>query len=522
MAREEFHESPGWTTQMTDRRRAGISGMVAVAVALGAGELLAGVFRGVPSPLAAIGSQVVLRVPPAIEDLAIGLFGTADKAALAVGTVIIALIIGYATGIAASRRRVIGVAVFVAFGLFGVAAGLAEPLTTWWAVVAAGLITAASGILTLGILLDEAKRPAVPTDGMPADRDRRRFIGLTAAGFAGAAVVGAVGRTLLARLPETDGAISVGGTTIPTTSLVAAGHDLDLPGLTPIVVPNRDFYRIDTALVVPRIDPARWDLRLTGMVGEEATLTYDDLLAMDHVDRYVTIACVSNEVGGDLVGNALWTGPLLADVLERLDIDPRATQLVGRSVDGWTAGFPTELAFDDREAMIAVAMNGEPLPRRHGYPARLIVPGLYGYVSATKWLTEIEFVPWDAFLGYWIPRGWAKEGPIKLQSRIDVPGSGERVGGPDTTVAGVAWAPTVGISAVEVRVDDGPWDAARLSEPLSEAAWVQWVTRVDLAPGPHSLWVRAIDGDGRVQTSRRAPPRPDGASGHHRVDVVAA
>jgi DMSO/TMAO reductase YedYZ molybdopterin-dependent catalytic subunit len=505
---------------MTDRRRAGLSGMVAVAVALGVGELLAGLFSGVPSPLAAIGSQVVLRVPPAIEDLAIGLFGTADKAALAVGTVIVALVIGYGTGIASARRRVVGVAVFAVFGLLGIAAGLAEPLTTWWAVLAAGLVGAASGIASLGILLDEAERSDLPTDGMPTDRRRRRFIGLAAAGFAGAAVVGAVGRTLLARLPEADG--SVGGTTIPTPDLVASGHDLDVPGLTPIVVPNADFYRIDTALVVPRIDPAGWDLRITGMVGEEATLTYDDLLAMDHVDRYVTIACVSNEVGDNLVGNALWTGPLLADVLERVDIDPAATQLVGRSVDGWTAGFPTELAFDEREAMIAVAMNGEPLPRRHGYPARLIVPGLYGYVSATKWLTEIEFVPWDAFLGYWIPRGWAKEGPIKLQSRIDVPRSGDTVAGPGTAVAGVAWAPTVGISGVELRVDDGPWHQARLSEPLSEAAWVQWVTAVDLTPGPHSLSVRAIDGDGRVQTAEQAPPRPDGATGHHRVDVVAA
>jgi DMSO/TMAO reductase YedYZ molybdopterin-dependent catalytic subunit len=507
---------------MSDRRRAGLAGMVAVAVALGVGELLAGVFAGVPSPLAAVGSQVVHRVPPAVEDLAIGLFGTADKAALAIGTVIVALAIGHVTGVAALSRRGVGVAVFAGFGALGVATGLAEPLTTWWAVVVAGFVAAGAGVATLGLLLDEAGRVAEPTDGMAVDRQRRRFLGLTAAGLAGAAAAGAVGRTLLARLPVTEPDFPVTVTTIADRDLAAAGNDLDIPGLSPIVVPNSDFFRIDTALVVPRIEPAAWELRLTGMVDREATITYDDLLAMDHIDRYVTIACVSNEVGGDLVGNALWTGPRLADVLERVGVDPGATQLVGRSVDGWTAGFPTGLAFDEREAMIAIAMNGEALPRRHGYPARLIVPGLYGYVSATKWLTEIEFTTWEGFDAYWVPRGWAKEGPIKLQSRIDVPRRGARVRGPGTAVAGVAWAPTVGISAVEVGVDDGPWHAARLSEPLSEAAWVQWAATIDLAPGPHTLRVRAVDGSGRVQTADRAPVRPDGATGHHRVEVVAA
>jgi DMSO/TMAO reductase YedYZ molybdopterin-dependent catalytic subunit len=255
------------------------------------------------------------------------------------------------------------------------------------------------------------------------------------------------------------------------------------------------------------------------MVDRELSLSMDDLLGMDLHERYVTIACVSNTIGGDLVGNAKWTGVKLTDVLDRAGVDPAASQIVPRSVDGWTAGFPTAAAFDGREPLIVVGMNDEMLPPDHGFPARLIVPGLYGYVSATKWLEEIELTTWEAFDAYWIPRGWSKTGPIKTQSRIDTPSSGGRVE-PTFVVAGVAWSPQHGIEGVEVRVDSGSWQQAEMSVPLDDTAWVQWQAALEAGAGSHEIEVRATDGTGQPQTEQRTAPRPDGASGYHRIRVT--
>jgi DMSO/TMAO reductase YedYZ molybdopterin-dependent catalytic subunit len=223
-------------------------------------------------------------------------------------------------------------------------------------------------------------------------------------------------------------------------------------------------------------------------------------------------------VGGDLVGNARWLGVPLRTLLERAGVRPGGTQLLGRSVDGFTAGFPTETALRLEHAMVAVGMNGEPLPTDHGFPARIVVPGLFGYVSATKWLSEIELTG-SSVEGYWIPRGWAKEGPVLTQSRIDVPARDSTVAAGPQVVAGVAWAPTRGIRAVEVRVDDGPWQPAELAEPLGDECWRQWQYRWTAEPGEHRLSVRATDGDGEVQTEQRAPVAPSGATGYHRRDV---
>ena len=239
-------------------------------------------------------------------------------------------------------------------------------------------------------------------------------------------------------------------------------------------------------------------------------------------EHYVTIACVSNEVGGNLVGNAKWTGVRLVELLEEAGVRPDAEQLVGRSVDGWTAGFPVELAFDGREPLLAIGMNGEPLPPRHGFPARLIVPGLYGYVSATKWIEEIELTTWDGFDGYWIPRGWSKEAPIKTQSRIDHPRDGQRVAADPLVVAGVAWAPTKGVARVEVKLDDGEWVNCELTSPLSGKAWVQWKAELSAGSGSHRLQVRATDGSGETQTSRIQRPAPNGATGYHQIDFEVA
>jgi DMSO/TMAO reductase YedYZ molybdopterin-dependent catalytic subunit len=500
------------------KRRNGLSGVVAAGFAVGVGELIAGLFRGVPSPLAAIGGVVVDSSPSFVKDFAIEVFGTADKTALAVGTTAIALVIGWYMGIQAARRSWIGPIVLGTFGLLGMLTSLGEPFAVPAQVVGATGVAVAGGWLLLDRLLAAAAHVPEPTDGLAEDASRRRFLGLVAGGSAAAIVGGTVGRRLLGRIPEVPEAASLA----PARDVTAGLDAFDVPGLTPVVVPNDEFYRIDTALVVPVVDERDWTLRVFGDVEQEVTLGYEDLLGMEIVEDYVTIACVSNQVGGDLVGNALWSGVRLRDVLEMAGPSLEGTQLVGRSVDGFTAGFPTELAFDGREPLIALGMNGEPLPRRHGYPARLIVPGLYGYVSATKWLSEIEITGWDEFDGYWIPRGWAKEAPIKTQSRIDVPaGNGSVAAGP-TVVAGVAWAPLRGVEGVEVRVDEGPWITAEVTDPASDRAWVQWRTTIDLAAGERLLEVRATDGSGDPQTDVRRPPRPDGATGYHRVRVRVA
>jgi DMSO/TMAO reductase YedYZ molybdopterin-dependent catalytic subunit len=278
------------------------------------------------------------------------------------------------------------------------------------------------------------------------------------------------------------------------------------------VVPNDDFYRIDTALLLPQVDPSGWSLEVTGLVERPFRLDYDELLALPQLEAYVTLACVSNEVGGELVGNALWQGVPLRDLLARARPRREATQVLGRSVDGFTAGFPIEAAYDVEAAMVAIAMNGEPLPVSHGFPARIVVPGLYGYVSATKWLAKIELTRFDEVDGYWIPRGWAKEGPIKTQSRIDVARPG--------VIAGVAWAPTRGIERVEVRVDDGPWREATLATALDLDSWRQWRLPWRPEPGTHEIAVRATDGTGATQPEERTDVAPDGATGWHTVGVT--
>jgi len=326
-----------------------------------------------------------------------------------------------------------------------------------------------------------------------------------------------VGRALLERqrTPTTAAALP------PPKSIPAlpTGADLSIPGLTPIVMPNDKFYRIDTALIPPNVDVTTWKLKVTGMVDHPVELTYDELIQLPIIEQYVTIACVSNYVGGDLVGNTAWRGVPLRTVLGMADVQAGATQLVGRSIDGFTVGMPTSWVMDEaRVPMIAIGMNGKPLPREHGYPARLIVPGLYGYVSATKWLTELQLTTLEAFDAYWVPLGWAKEAPILTQSRIDVPQSGANLKVGRVTVAGVAWAPDRGVTKVEVAID-GAWHDARLSAPISPATWVQWLYDWDATAGDHQFEVRATDGTGTVQTADQSPPAPDGARGHHTIGV---
>ena len=525
---------------------AALGGLVAAGTALATGELLAGLLNGLPSPVAAVGSAAIDFAPPGSKDVVISLFGTNDKTAILVLVTLVALALGAGIGLLARRRLAFAGWAIVALVAVGGLASLRDPTATGPLVVIAAALEAGIGLQALVVLLAAAPRGAAPRPERPTDasdlRGRRGFLLQAGALGALALVGGAVGRTMLSgRADATAGDAFGGGTgsngsgganarlTIPQAvdPAPAPGPDasFNVPGITPVIVPNDQFYRIDTELITPSVDVSGWSLRVFGMVDKEVNLTFAELVQLPLIERYVTIACVSNEVGGNLVGNAKWTGPKLADVLAMAGVQAGATQIVPRSVDGWTAGFPTSWLHDPahpRDAVIAVKMNDAPLPAEHGFPARLIVPGLYGYVSATKWLKEIQLTTLEAIDAYWVPRGWAKEAPILTQSRIDVPHDGGSVNAGPVAVAGVAWAPDRGISKVEVRVDRGAWQTATLATELSAATWVQWKWVWQAASGQHILEVRATDGTGAVQTDRVTPPDPDGARGHDQIAVQVA
>jgi len=399
--------------------------------------------------------------------------------------------------------------------------GAARPLTI--ATAAAILVAVATFASTLIPSRPDASGSR-PAHGVPSASDDgpERPIGRRAL-LAGLGLGGVIllGGAVLLRPRATGAHIALSGRLRAQRGLppLTAAQDLSgtLPGLTPTLTPVEDFFRIDTAITLPRIDVATWTLRVHGRVAREVLLTFDDLIGLGLEEHDATISCVSNEVAGDLVGTARWTGVPLSRVLALAGPLPDADQLVGRSVDGWTGGFPTALAAAP-DALVAIGMNGVELPIRHGYPARLIVPGLYGYVSATKWLRDIELTRWEDYDAYWIRRGWAKSGPVKTMTRIDVPGRAVDAG--TVRVAGVAWAPPRGVAAVEVRVDGGPWLEAACSASLGDAVWRQWFVDVDLAPGEHVLQARAIDGTDAVQPEGPRDVLPDGAEGWHVRRVV--
>ncbi len=547
-----------------------LAGMAGAAVALAFGELIDGLFDTIPSLVVAVGEALVDYSPDWAVKLSIELFGEKDKAVLAIGIVGVSLLIGGLLGTTAmwQRSHRAPLAGFAAFALIAGWTAARNPMSPFVGSWIVALCAAALGAGTLVFLLRLAPdgRTAaapVPADPDPADTgptdtappsevaapqllDASRRAFLMGVGGAGVAAVGLVALGRGMRGPsaaETARAsIDLSGASPPTTaaqagatatpsattaarrsvmSQIAALDTLDeVAGISSYLTPNDDFYRIDTALTVPQVDPANWSLSFTGMVDNPYELTLDDILAMDLTEHVITLSCVSNRVGGRLVGNATWTGIPLVTLLERAGVQPGADQMVGRSVDDWTAGFPTDLLYDGRNAILAVGMNGEPLPTSHGFPARLVVAGLYGYVSAVKWIEEIHLTTWDGFDGYWVPRGWSKRGPMKTQSRIDVPDGGDRLApGVPAAVAGIAWAPTRGISAVELRVDDGGWQRCELGEALGNESWVQWRLAWTPTPGDHTLQVRAIDGTGMTQPQGPKDPRPDGAEGWHRINV---
>lgn len=519
-----------------ERRRwwSALAGIAAGAVALGLAELMAVLTGAGSAPVVAVGGVVVDTVPKPVKEFAIAVFGVYDKIALLTGTCLLlvafAALIGW-SATADPRRGYTGIALL---GLLGAVAAVSRP-GAGPAAALPSLAGALAGAVALRTLLPGLPRLPTPVSSVgsvvgPAGRsrpgaavaDRRRFLSTAAAFVGAAAVVGAAGRLLSSRrdVSAAREALRLPAPASPAPPL-PAGVDPRLPGLAPYVTPNGDFYRIDTALVVPRVDPADWELRIHGRVRRPVTLSFDDLLRRPMVERHVTLACVSNEVGGDLIGNARWLGVPVKDLLDEVEPLAGADQVVGRSVDGWTCGTPTEVLRDGRDALLAVGMNGEPLPIEHGFPVRMVVPGLYGYVSACKWLAELELTSFDDFDAYWVPRGWAARGPVKTQSRIDTPRVGARLPSGTVAVAGVAWAQHRGIAAVQVRVDGGPWQNATLAGTVSTDTWRQWWWRWTAEPGEHVVSVRAIDATGEVQTEERRPVDPDGATGWHTVTATA-
>ena len=510
-------------------------GMASAAVAIGVGEIVAGLLGGT-SAIAAVGALIISLQPPGAKELMVSLFGTNDKLALETMIFIGGVLLGAVLGLLGQRDVRIAYGAFLALGAVGIVLILLDPLeqllpaiVTVGAATVAGIamVTWLSSMLLPAPVGARSARGATAASSTTAasgvSMPRRGFLVIAGTFVAVGAVLSVIGRVLGSQVPVQPGtpvAVPPPQQTVPP---LPAAADLGIPGLTPIVVPNTDFYLIDTRLGTPQIDASTWSLRIHGMVDSEVTLSYAQLLGLPLIEQYVTIACVSNEVGGHLVGNAKWTGVNLNSVLAMAGVQSGATQVVGRSFDGWTSGFPTEhLSGAGKDAMIVVLMNGDPLPARHGFPARLIVPGLYGYVSATKWVTEIELTTLEAFDAYWIKLGWAKEGPILTQSRIDTPRTGQGAPNGQVQFAGVAWAPTRGISKVEVNLDeDDNWRECQLSLPLSTYTWVQWQATLGVSPGRHTVRVRATDGNGTVQDPRISPPAPDGARGYHTVSFNA-
>ncbi|HLM18169.1 MAG TPA: molybdopterin-dependent oxidoreductase, partial [Acidimicrobiia bacterium] len=442
--------------------------------------------------------------------------------------VIVIAVAAMFAGVATVRgRRDIGIGFAVLFGLAGVwAAGVGRNTRVVGVFPALVGAAVAAGVLMVGYRLANPKpSPASRTTHDPPvtpPLDRRRFLTVTGGLALGAVVVASIGRGLQDRFNASLERAGVRAP-LPKEPLPEPPADpaLDpaIEGLTPLFVPNIDFYRIDTALRFPSADLSSWRLQIGGMVDRELALSYDDLVNRDLIERDITIACVSNEVGGDLVGNARWVGCRLDDLLAEAGIQPDADQVMGFSIDGFTAGFPVA-NLDGRDALVAVGMNGEVLPVRHGFPARLVVPGLYGYVSAVKWLSSIKLTRFDREVGYWVPLGWSQLAPVKTESRIDRP-HGKVKSGP-THIAGVAWAPNRGIAKVEVQVDGGGWNEATLGPTVGDDAWRQWWLVWDAKPGQHQIRVRATDGTGETQTEERANPAPDGATGWHTVRVNVA
>jgi len=513
---------------------AALVGVLSALAALAVSEAVALLVEPGSAPLFAVGSWVIDIVPPWVKDTAIALFGTSDKVALFVGLGILVLALACAVGIVEYRRPPWGKVLLLAVIAITLVAVLtrAESTPLWAVPTLSGLL---AGALTLHRITRrlhhwEGSSPALPLGGpnetITGRIDRRGFLTMAGA-VAGASLIVGIGARMVNASVAAVTAVRE-AITLPKPAVVAAaipaGAELDVTGISPLVSSNPSFYRIDTALQVPSVDTANWSLRITGMVENEIEVSWDELLALPMVESYVTLMCVSNEVGGTLVGNAKWLGYPIHNLLARARPLAGADMVLSTSVDGWTASTPLEVLQDERrDSILAVGMNGEPLPLEHGFPVRMVVPGLYGYVSATKWVTELRVTRFDDENAYWTNRGWSARGPVKTSSRIDVPRDGRSITAGTVAIAGVAWAQHTGIEGVQVRVDGGPWLAAKLATAISADTWVQWVYEWDATPGPHEIQARATDSAGGVQSGDDSVGVvPNGAEGWHTVSVNVA
>lgn len=536
-----------------------LAGLLAAAVALGVAELTAGLVGPASSPVVAVGDAVITLTPEPVKEFAIRTFGEHDKVALVVGTLVLLALYALLIGVLALRSRRLGAAGILLFGAIGAYAAATRPAGGMLDALPS-LVGTGAGILALNrllvplVVLQTAPAPPPPSPQTPpagppphaagdeavmgrlrevlaaGDRkgalDRRRFFLTSGVALGVAAVAGAGGRLLQMRFDVADARSDLA---LPRPSspagAVPAGADLarEVEGLTPLFTPSREFYRVDTAISVPQVRPSDYRLTLDGMFDAPGSYSLSDLFARDDlIERDVTLTCVSNEIGGGLAGTARWLGVPLGRFLRENGIRRDSTQLVCRSTDGMTIGTPTRSALEVEDAMLAFGMNGEPLPVEHGFPVRMVIPGLYGYVSACKWLTRIQATTFEAFDAYWVERGWAAQGPIKLASRIDTPTALRAFPAGRRAIAGVAWAQGRGIAKVEVQVDDGDWIEAELSPEVDADIWRQWVLPYEFRRGSHLLTVRATAADGEVQTGDRAQPFPNGASGFHSIRVITS
>lgn len=474
------------------------------------------------SPVVAVAELVIRLTPGPVAEYLISLVGTLDKPLLLLGIFgFLAAMFAWAGRLA--RRTWWGpVAVYAALAGLGAIAVATQRGATLvdWLPVAVGFAT---WLVTLALLTGPLREVEQEPDGTPvvAGPSRRDFAVRAGVLVAAAGALGIAGRVVgrgRRHVEEVRALLRLPQVTRPT---VPDGASLGERGISAWMTPNDRFYRIHTAIVVPAIEPADWSLRIHGMVEREITLTYDDLLERQFTEAWVTLSCVSNEVGGDLIGNAWWSGVRLAPILAEAGVLPGADAVLQTSEDGWTCGTPLAALTDERNAMLALAMNGRPLPIEHGFPVRTLVPGLFGYVSATKWVRELEVSTFADITAYWTERGWAERGPVKMSSRVDVPRSGEEVPAGEVVFGGVAWAQHTGISAVEFSLDGGAWRPAELGGVPNEDTWVQWRGTADVEPGDHLVRVRAVDRDGTVQTGVEQGVLPDGATGLHARDFTA-
>jgi DMSO/TMAO reductase YedYZ molybdopterin-dependent catalytic subunit len=501
-----------------------LAGLVAGFAGLATSYLVAMAMSIRESPVVAVAELVILYTPGDVAEQAIGVLGHWDKPLLLLGILVILGALFAWAGRLARAGWSRALLIFGLLGAVGVVAVALRPGTTVssYFPVAVGFVT---WLVCLSLLTEPLRAgAAAPGPDGPEeapDPTRRSFL-LRLGVVAGVAVLaGGAGRLVgrgRRKLEETRRLLRLTGVTEPQVPREAT---VGVRGVTPWQTGNDSFYLVHTAIVTPTIEPREWRLRIHGMVDREVELTYEDLLARQRTEAWITLNCVSNRVGGDLVGNAWWGGVRLADLLAEAGVRPDADAVLQTSEDGWNCGTPLAAMTDDRDAMLALAMNGRPLPIDHGFPVRTIVPGLYGYVSACKWVVDMEVTRFDRIQAYWTSKGWGEQGPVKIASRIDVPSSGDEVPAGDVTMAGVAWFQQTGIKGVEISLDGGDWQAADVAPGPTDDTWVQWAVTTSVEPGDHLLRVRAIGKDGEVQTGVERDVLPDGATGYHEIDFTA-